>query len=66
MTLEIPRDGDTLVVWKLDPLGRGLTQSISLIEDLEKKGIHFKSLTDNIDTHTTAGRFFFRVMGNLA
>ena len=47
-------------------MGRGLTQPISLIEDHEKKGIHFKSLTDNIDTHTTAGRFFFRVMGNLA
>jgi len=66
MTLETLREGDTLVVWKLDRLGRGLKQLISLVEDLEKQGVHFKSLTDNIDTHTTAGRFFFHVMASLA
>lgn len=66
MTLETLREGDSLVVWKLDRLGRGLKQLISLIEDLERRGVHFKSLTDNIDTHTTAGRFFFHVMASLA
>ena len=66
LTLETLREGDTLVVWKLDRLGRGLKQLISLVEDLEKQSVHFKSLTDNIDTHTTAGRFFFHVMASLA
>jgi DNA invertase Pin-like site-specific DNA recombinase len=66
MALEILRKDDTLVVWKLDRLGRSLKQLISLIEDLEKQGVHFRSLTDNIDTHTTAGRFFFHVMASLA
>ena len=66
VTLEILREGDTLVVWKLDRLGRGLKQLIVLVEELEKRNIHFRSLTDSIDTRTTAGRFFFHVMASLA
>jgi DNA invertase Pin-like site-specific DNA recombinase len=66
MALEVLRKDDTLVVWKLDRLGRGLKQLISLVEDLEKRGVHFRSLTDSIDTRTTAGRFFFHVMASLA
>jgi DNA invertase Pin-like site-specific DNA recombinase len=66
MALETLREDDTLVVWKLDRLGRSLKQLISLMEDMEKRGIHFRSLTDSIDTHTTAGRFFFHVMASLA
>ena len=66
MMLEMLRKDDTLVVWKLDRLGRSLKQLISLTEDLEKQGVHFRSLTDSIDTHTTAGRFFFHVMASLA
>jgi DNA invertase Pin-like site-specific DNA recombinase len=66
MALEVLRENDTLVVWKLDRLGRSLKQLIALTEDLEKRGIHFRSLTDSIDTHTTAGRFFFHVMASLA
>ena len=66
MALEVIREGDTLVVWKLDRLGRSLKQLIVLIEELETRGIHFRSLTDNIDTRTTAGRFFFHVMASLA
>lgn len=66
IALEVLREGDTLVVWKLDRLGRSLKQLITLIESLNQRGIHFKSLTDSIDTQTTAGRFFFHVMASLA
>jgi len=64
--LEILRKGDTLVVWKLDRLGRSLKNLIELISDLNEKGINFKSLTDSIDTNTTSGRFFFHVMASLS
>lgn len=64
--LEVLREGDTLVVWKLDRLGRSLKQLISLTEEFEKRGVHFRSLTDCIDTQTVAGRFFFHVMASLA
>lgn len=60
------REGDTLVVWKLDRLGRSLKQLITFVEDLGQRGIHFRSLTDNIDTSTTSGRFFFHIMASLA
>jgi DNA invertase Pin-like site-specific DNA recombinase len=56
----------TLVVWKLDRLGRGLKQLIALTEDLGTRKIHFRSLTDSIYTRTTTGRFFFHVMASLA
>lgn len=60
------RPGDTLVVWKLDRLGRTVKQLVDLVTDLERDGINFKSLTDNIDTTTSAGRFFFHLMASLA
>lgn len=60
------REGDTLVVWKLDRLGRTVKALITLVKDLEDKGIGFRSLTDNIDTSTTSGRFFFHIMASLA
>jgi len=64
--LEMLRTGDTLVVWKLDRLGRSVKNLISLISDLNSKDIHFKSITDSIDTSTPSGRFFFHVMASLA
>ncbi|ENU6123828.1 recombinase family protein [Escherichia coli O65:H11] len=55
--------GDTLVVWKLDRLGRSMRHLVVLVEELRDRGINFRSLTDSIDTSTPMGRFFFHVMG---
>ena len=64
--LDVLRPGDTLIVWKLDRLGRSIKNLISLISDLNSKDIHFKSITDSIDTSTPSGRFFFHIMASLA
>ena len=64
--LEMLRDGDTLVVWKLDRLGRSVKNLVDLVGELAQQGVHFKSLTDSIDTTTPSGRFFFHVMASLA
>jgi DNA invertase Pin-like site-specific DNA recombinase len=58
--------GDTLVVWKLDRLGRSMRHLVMLTEELRERGVNFRSLTDSIDTSTPMGRFFFHVMGALA
>jgi DNA invertase Pin-like site-specific DNA recombinase len=65
-TLGMLREGDTLVVWKLDRLGRSVKNLVDLVSELHKQGIQFKSLTDAIDTGTPSGRFFFHVMASLA
>jgi len=64
--LEVLREGDTLVVWKLDRLGRSVKNLVDLVGELHKQGVQFKSLTDAIDTGTPSGRFFFHVMASLA
>jgi len=64
--LEVLREGDTLVVWKLDRLGRSVKNLVDLVGELHKHGIQFKSLTDAIDTGIPSGRFFFHVMASLA
>jgi DNA invertase Pin-like site-specific DNA recombinase len=64
--LAILRDGDTLVVWKLDRLGRSVKHLVDLVGELREQGIQFRSLTDSIDTATPSGRFFFHVMATLA
>ena len=66
LALEVLRENDSLVVWKLDRLGRSLKDLVAIVCDLEQRGVHFKCLTDQIDTSTTAGRFFFHVMASLA
>ena len=60
------RAGDTLMVWKLDRLGRSVKDLIAQIMALEERGIEFRSLTDGIDTTTATGRFFFHVMAAFA
>ena len=64
--LAVLREGDTLVVWKLDRLGRSVKHLVDLVSELHKQGVHFRSLTDAIDTGTPSGRFFFHVMASLA
>ena len=60
------RAGDTLVVWKLDRLGRSLLDLLNHIEALEARGVGFRSLTEGIDTTTPAGRMLMHVIGALA
>ncbi|CDG20023.1 DNA-invertase hin [Xenorhabdus poinarii G6] len=64
--LEYLKTGDTLVVWKLDRLGRNVKDLVALNERLAYGGIHFQSLTDSIDTNSPMGRFFFHIMSALA
>src|SRR3954447_4204965 len=60
------RKGDTLVVWRLDRLGRSLKRLIEVIADLEGRGVGFRSLTEQIDTTTSGGKLIFHVFGALA
>jgi DNA invertase Pin-like site-specific DNA recombinase len=60
------RKGDTLVVWKLDRLGRSLKELIAILDDLKERGVAFKSLTESIDTSTAAGELFFHIFGAFA
>ncbi|EAN3443396.1 flagellar phase variation DNA invertase Hin [Salmonella enterica] len=64
--LKYVNKGDTLVVWKLDRLGRSVKNLVALISELHERGAHFHSLTDSIDTSSAMGRFFFHVMSGLA
>ena len=60
------REGDTLVVWRLDRLGRSLKHLIEFIYDLETKKIGFKSIHESIDTTTSTGKLVFHIFGALA
>jgi DNA invertase Pin-like site-specific DNA recombinase len=60
------RPGDTIVVWRLDRLGRSLKHLIALIEDLAEKGVGFRSLTEGMDTTTSGGKLVFSIFGALA
>jgi|SRR5829696_6930352 len=60
------REGDTLVVWRLDRLGRSLRHLIDTVTNLQEKGVGFKSLTESIDTTTTGGRLVFNIFSSLA
>jgi DNA invertase Pin-like site-specific DNA recombinase len=64
--IDFARDGDSLVVWKLDRLARSLTQLIQTVEELERRGVGFLSLTESIDTTTAGGRLVFHIFGALA
>jgi DNA invertase Pin-like site-specific DNA recombinase len=64
--LNYVRAGDTLVVWRLDRLGRSLKHLIETITALESRGIGFKSITEAIDTTTSGGKLIFHIFGALA
>lgn len=60
------KQGDMLVVWRLDRLGRSLAKLIELMEELGNKGIEFRSLSESIDTSSSGGRLVFHMMAALA
>jgi len=60
------REGDILVVWRLDRLGRSLTQLIALVTELARRDVGFRSLTEQIDTTTSSGKLVFHIFGALA
>lgn len=60
------RSGDTLVVWRLDRLGRSLADLVKIISDLEREGITFESLGEKIDTGSASGKLQFHVFAALA
>ena len=64
--LRVAQSGDTIVVWRLDRLGRSLSRLVEMIGDLGKRGIQFVSLTENIDTRSSSGMFMFHMMAALA
>jgi DNA invertase Pin-like site-specific DNA recombinase len=64
--LNYVRSGDTLVVWRLDRLGRSLKDLITTMTNFSERGIGFKSLTEQIDTTTSGGKLIFHIFGALA
>jgi DNA invertase Pin-like site-specific DNA recombinase len=64
--LEDLRTGDCLVVWKLDRLGRSLHHLLTIVTDLKKRGVAFRSLTEQMDTTTAHGELLFSIFGALA
>jgi DNA invertase Pin-like site-specific DNA recombinase len=64
--LKALRKGDTLVVWKLDRLGRSLKDLLGIISDLQERAISFLSLMDNLDTSSASGKLFFHIFAALA
>ena len=64
--LDVARDGDALVVWKLDRIGRSLSHVVGLVSDLQKRGVGLKVLTGDMDTTTATGRLVFGIFTTLA
>ena len=64
--LGMVRRGDTLVIWRLDRLGRSLRHLLEVVGDLEQRGVALRSLTESIDTSSPAGRLVFHTFGALA
>jgi DNA invertase Pin-like site-specific DNA recombinase len=64
--LDYVREGDTLVVWRLDRLGRSLKHLMETVTRLEERGVGFQSLQESVDTTTSGGRLVFHIFGALA
>jgi DNA invertase Pin-like site-specific DNA recombinase len=64
--LEMARDGDAIVIWKLDRIGRSLAHVVGLVGELQKRGVGLKVLTGDVDTTTTTGRLVFGIFATLA
>lgn len=64
--LDLLREGDTVVVWKLDRLGRSMQNLVDLMTTFDAKGVQFRSLTEAIDTSTPGGTLVFNIFGSLA
>jgi DNA invertase Pin-like site-specific DNA recombinase len=64
--LDQARKGDVLVVWRLDRLARSLRHLIDIADDLNRRGVALKSITESIDTTTPSGRFMFNILGALS
>ena len=64
--LDYLREGDTLVVWKLDRLARSTKQLIETVEDIQRRGVGFKCLTQDLDTTTAGGRLIFTLFSAIA
>jgi DNA invertase Pin-like site-specific DNA recombinase len=60
------RKGDTLIVWRLDRLGRSLVDLVQIVDELAARGVAFESLSEKIDTSTAQGRMFFGFMAAMA
>ncbi len=60
------REGDTVVVWKLDRFSRSLKDLLLLLKSLKEKGVYFQSLTESIDTSSPAGRMMMQIVGSFA
>ncbi len=63
---EVLRQGDVLIVWRLDRLGRSIRDLIDWVNHLEEEGIGFKSLQESIDTTTSSGKLVFHIFAALA
>lgn len=64
--LDYAREGDTIIVWKLDRLGRSLGHLIEVVKGLSDRGIGFKSIQESLDTTTSGGRLIFHVFGAIS
>lgn len=64
--LSVLREGDTLIVWRLDRLGRSLAHLIDMVTGFQERGINFQSLHDGFDTSSSGGKLFFHILGALA
>ncbi|WP_338110267.1 recombinase family protein [Rhizobium quercicola] len=60
------KEGDTLVVWRLDRLGRSLVKLVQVMDEFRQRGVHFHSLTENIDTSSSGGKLMFHMIAALS